>query len=198
MWTLTSPAAGRIDVRRLFAVAALTVVAALPGATVRAAVDTPAPDVTVTEARGVYTVTATFPVLGPAATARVVLTDYEQLTRFVPDIRKSLVLERSAEGLVVEQEAVSKMMMFSKRVHLVLKVSETANVITFEDRCGESFKRYAGSWTINESAAGTTVKYQRVAEPTFDVPGFILKRLLRRDSRRMIELLQTEIAARSR
>jgi len=98
----------------------------------------------------------------------------------------------------VEQEAVSKMMMFSKRVHLVLKVSETANVITFEDRCGESFKRYAGSWTINESAAGTTVKYQLVAEPTFDVPGFILKRLLRRDSRRMIELLQTEIAARSR
>ena len=112
------------------------------------------------------------------------------------ELSEVLVLERSAEGLIVEQEAVSKMMMFSKRVHLVLKVSEIDNVIRFEDRCGESFKRYAGSWTIGESGAGTTVTYQLTAEPTFDVPSFILKRLLRRDSRRMIELLQAEVARR--
>lgn len=197
MWTLTSPAAGRLPVRRRFAVAALMVTAALPGSSLGAAADT-RQDVSVSEARGVYTVSATFSVAGAASTARAVLTDYEQLTRFVPDIHKSLVLERSAEGLIVEQEAVSKMLMFSKRVHLVLKVSETSNAITFEDRCGESFKRYTGSWTIEPSGTGTTVTYQLVAEPTFDVPGFILKRLLRRDSRRMIELLQAEIAARSR
>jgi hypothetical protein len=185
MWTLTTPAA------------ALTLFVVLAGGTVRAMPDPQAPEVAVTEGGGVYTVRATFVVRGGTDVARAVLTDFERMTRFVPDIRKSLVLERSAGGTVVEQEAVSRMMMFSKRVHLVLAVSETPTVITFEDRCGESFKRYAGSWTLGETAAGTTLTYQLTAEPRFDVPGFILKRLLRRDSGKMIELLQAEIAARA-
>jgi hypothetical protein len=39
------------------------------------------------------------------------------------------------------------------------------------------------------------ITYELTAEPSFDVPGGILKRVLRRDSSRMIASLQREIAA---
>ena len=197
MWTFTSPAAGRRLVRRFIAAVAVAWCVALPGAPVGTAADpVPPPDVTVLEAHGVYTVTARFQVYRPAAVALAVLSDYEQIPRFMPDVRKSVVLERAAGRMVVEQEAVSKLMMFSKRVHLLLDIEEGPAGLTFRDRCGKSFKSYEGSWTIQENATGSYVTYRLTAEPAFEVPDFILRRLLKRDSGEMIERLRREIAGR--
>src|SRR5687768_14818985 len=81
----------------------------------------PAPAVTVREARGVYSVSARFHVPEPPALALAVLTDYGNTPRFLPDVTSSVVRERSETRAVVEQEAVSRMMMFSRKVHLVLE-----------------------------------------------------------------------------
>ena len=155
-------------------------------------------DVQVRENHGVYTVDATFPVSQPPAAVLAVLTDYEQIPRYMPDVRKSIVHERTASGAVVEQEAVSKVMLFSKRVHLVLDVQEAARTIRFRDTCGRSFSQYEGLWTLAEDRAGTSVRYQLTAKPSFDVPEFLLKRLLRRDATEMIERLQREIERRGK
>jgi len=50
------------------------------------------------------------------------------------------------------------------------------------------------------SAAGRSIvtAYELTAEPSFDVPGFVAKRLLRRDSARMIERLRREIETADR
>jgi hypothetical protein len=158
----------------------------------------PDPQVTVRDENGVYTVAASFDVAGPPALAFAVLTDYEQIPRFMPDVRRSSVLERGDGPTVVEQEAVARLLMFSKRIHLILEVHEAAGVIRFRDRCGKSFARYEGVWTITEHDGRTSVGYELTAKPSFDVPDFILKRLLKRDAIQMIERLQVEIAARSR
>lgn len=47
-----------------------------------------------------------------------------------------------------------------------------------------------------EDASRTLVTYELTAQPTFDVPEFLLKRVLKRDAAEMIERLQREIAAR--
>jgi len=127
-----------------------------------------------------------------------VLTDYEQIPRFMPDIRRSSVLERSEGMTVVEQEAVARLMMFSKRIHLILEIQNAPGVIRFRDRCGKSFARYEGGWTIAERDGQAVVRYDLTATPSFDVPEFLLKRLLKRDALQMIERLQTEMTARSR
>jgi hypothetical protein len=49
-----------------------------------------------------------------------------------------------------------------------------------------------------ESNGGTAVEYILTAQPSFDVPEFILKRLLKRDAGRMIEGLAREMASRPR
>jgi ribosome-associated toxin RatA of RatAB toxin-antitoxin module len=155
----------------------------------------PAP-LTVIEQRGVYTVIARFAVEQSASATLAVLTDYEQIPRFMPGVRTSHVLERSSGRAIVEQEAISTVMMFSKRVHLVLEIDEHPDALIFHDRCGRSFVRYEGAWRVSERGRFTAVTYELTAEPSFEVPGFLLKRLLRRDSTQMIERLQREIALR--
>ena len=162
----------------------------------RAAAQPPPPALTIVEQRGVYTVVARFVVDQPASVALAVLTDYEQIPRFMPGVRTSIVRERSAGWAVVEQEAISTVMMFSKRVHLVLEIDERPDTLIFRDRCGRSFVRYEGAWRVSAHNGRTALTYELTAEPSFDVPGFLLKRLLRRDSTEMIERLQREIAIR--
>lgn len=185
---------GRTSVRRLRAWTAVTLLGALTG--VAPAVAQPRSDVAVHESSGIYRVAATFSVPQPAAIAMNVLADYDRISRFMPDVRTSTVLERQGDYAVVEQEAVAKFMMFSKRIHLVLEVHQTPGALHFRDRCGESFSSYEGRWTVTEAAGRTHVAYELTAQPAFDVPEFLLRRLLKRDSTRMIERLAAEIAAR--
>ncbi len=154
-------------------------------------------DIQVREEQGTYRVGARFLVAESPAVVLAVLTDYEEIPRFMPDVRTSTVLERENGRAVVEQEAVARVMMFSKRVHLVLEVQEETGVIRFRDLCGKSFTRYEGSWQISPQDGGAAIVYQLNAQPSFEVPEFLLKRLLKRDAKLMIERLQTEIGARS-
>ena len=153
--------------------------------------------VTVHEGKGVYTVAARFLVDQLPSIALTVLTDYEQIPRFMPGVRTSIVRERGEGWAVVEQEAESRLMLFSKRVHLVLQIEEQPDALIFRDRCGQTFTRYEGAWHLSANEGHTMITYELTAEPSFDVPAVILRRLLRRDSGRMIVSLQREIAARA-
>lgn len=156
----------------------------------------PAPNVTVREQGGVYSVSARFHVPEPPSVAHAVLTDYANIPRFLPDVTSSVVRERATGRVVVEQEATSRVMMFSKKVHLVLDITEDRDAIRFRDRCGQSFVQYEGAWVLTARDGGTDIVYELTAKPSFDVPEFILKRLLKRDSSRTIERLAKEMALR--
>jgi len=153
------------------------------------------------EAKGVYHVAATFEVPQSIATAYAVLTDYEQVPRFMPDIRTSIVRERTPERVLVEQEAVARLMLFAKTVHLLLEVHETPGAIRFRDTSGKSFSHYEGGWTVSALAhptpsRHTLIAYTLTAKPAFSVPEFMLTRLLKRDAGRMIDGLRAEMATR--
>jgi carbon monoxide dehydrogenase subunit G len=158
----------------------------------------PSPELTVREDHGVYSVTARFEVPQPPPAAFAVLTDYERIPRFMPGIETSVVLERGAGHAVVEQHAVSHLMLFSKRVHLVLEIVEGKDALRFRDRSGQSFARYEGQWHLCEESGGTSISYELTAQPAFNVPEFVLKRLLKRDSAQMIDSLRREIDSRAR
>jgi ribosome-associated toxin RatA of RatAB toxin-antitoxin module len=186
-------AAGRQHARRLFLCAAMV---AMAGGIPLAAPDGD-PHVAVKEIAGLYYVAATFSVVEPSAIAIAVLTDFQSIPKFMPDMKTSIVLERSDEDTLVEQEAVARFMMFSKRVHLVLRVNERDGTIRFRDECGKSFARYEGLWKVTAKEGRTAIEYQLAAKPKFDVPTFVLTRLMKRDAAQMIERLQGEITRRA-
>ena len=146
---------------------------------------------------GTYLVTAQFDVPEAGQIAWDVLTDYANIPRFVPDIRASIVHERSNGQVRVEQEATSKFLMFSKRVHLLLEIQETDDVITFRDTGRRSFAHYAGSWRITRLPEHTHIAYELTAQPSFDVPTFLVTRVLTRDANQMIDRLRAEMARRA-
>lgn len=183
--------------RMVYRAVAVCVIALTPSAT-RAADDSLTPStVTVREAHDVYSVTARFLVPQPPAVALAVLTDYERIPQFMPGVETSVVIERRPGRAVIEQEAVSRLMMFKKRVYLVLEVVEGPDTVQFRDRSGRSFARYEGKWRLCEGDGGTWISYELTAQPAFDVPEFVLKRLLKRDSIQMIDGLRREIAGRA-
>jgi ribosome-associated toxin RatA of RatAB toxin-antitoxin module len=186
---------GRDRVRRRLS--EMGMVVALLAMPFPAAAEETTPRVTVSEEQGTYSVTACFQVPQSARVVLDVLMDYEHIPRFMPGVKSSVVLERSAGRVLVEQEAVSRLLLFSKRVHLTLDITEGPGALQFRDRSGRSFKQYEGAWTLSENGGETTIKYELVARPAFDVPEFILKRLLTRDSAEMIDGLRMEIAARA-
>src|SRR6266487_6619464 len=137
---------GRASVRRLL-VSVVLLAGVISPAGLKATPDAPSERiVTVHEDHGVYSVAARFQVPQSPALALAVLTDYEQIPRFMPGVETSIVLERASGLVIVEQEAVSHLMMFSKRVHLVLEITEGADSLRFRDRSGSSFARYEGTW----------------------------------------------------
>lgn len=185
-------AAGRSSARWLFLCAALI---AMAGGMPLASADGE-PAVTVTEVNGVFTVTAAFAVTESPQSVIDVLTDYDRIPKFMPDVQVSRVVERTATGVVVEQQAVSRFMLFSKSVHLLLDIQENGTAIRFRDRSGKSFSSYQGGWSISQHDSLTIVDYQLTAKPTFEVPAFVLKRLMKRDSTLLIDRIKAEITAR--
>jgi ribosome-associated toxin RatA of RatAB toxin-antitoxin module len=187
---------GRAGARRSILALAIVGILAPLNATLVGTSEWTSPEVSVRDQEGIYSVSALFDVPGPPSAALSVLTDYERIPRFMPGVTTSVVRERSAERVVVEQEAVSRMMMFSKRVYLLLEVNEEANTLRFRDSAGRSFAVYEGAWRLSERDGRTAISYELRAKPKFDLPGFLLKRLLTRDAKTMIDRLRAEIAAR--
>jgi hypothetical protein len=176
---------------RRFAVLGLTLLSVLLASQPGSAAND---QVTVGEKDGTYQVRATFSVSQPPAVVAAVLTDYVRIPHYIPEVRTSQLLERQDDRAVVEQEAVARFLMFSKRVHLVLEVQEAPMTIEFRDRCGQSFERYEGAWAMADIHGETKISYRLTATPRFDVPNWLLSRLLKRDAVDMIERLRAEIA----
>jgi hypothetical protein len=107
------------------------------------------------------------------------------------------VRERRGGSVLVEQEAVSKMAVFTKRVHLLLDVREGDRLITFRDRCGASFSQYEGSWTLSGEGGRSDVVYTLTAKPSFSVPSFMIRRQLQRNAHDLIAHLRAEALGRA-
>jgi ribosome-associated toxin RatA of RatAB toxin-antitoxin module len=157
----------------------------------------PALQLSVGEEAGVYTVAARFDAPGAADSVVAVLTDYERIPQFMPGVKTSIVRERADDRVLVEQEALSTFLLFSKHVHLLLEVRQEGHRIRFRDLAGDSFTRYEGRWQVREECGRTLVSYELTAVPAFAVPAPLLRRLLTRDSAQMVTQLRREIARRA-
>lgn len=147
--------------------------------------------------RSVYEVEGAFEAPVPHAAAWEVLTDYENIARFVPAVKRSWVAERNEGGVLVGQDIAGGWMFFSRRIVLRLNVRETpADEIAFEETSGKDFVSYAGSWRLEAGPDATRVVYRLRAEPRFHVPGFVLKAVLRSGAQDLLRGIRAEMVRR--
>jgi ribosome-associated toxin RatA of RatAB toxin-antitoxin module len=79
----------------------------------------------------------------------------------------------------------------------VLDIVEEDQALRFTDICSRSFAQYEGAWRFLPRDNGTEITYELTARPSFEVPDFLLKRVLKRNAVRMIDQLRDAIAARA-
>jgi hypothetical protein len=184
-------AAGRVRAGALFCLLAGPALASPP----------PAPDVRVSVERrddGLFAIDGRFVVPASTGTAWAVLTDYDRIPAFVSSMKASRVAESRPDGtLIVEQTAVGRMFMVSKRLRVKLEVRRDDDLLSFNDFGRADFWIYSGSWSVLPGPDGSEVRYRLLAQPDFPAPGFLLGGAMRRGARDLLEEVRAEMRRRS-
>lgn len=138
--------------------------------------------------RQVFEVTANGAVRASQAAVWKILTDYERMPEFVPDMRSSRVISRSGNSAIVEQYGVARFLFLKRDIYLVVQVTEQPiSVIDISLITGD-MQHYSCRWELTPIAAtgGTRISYSGTLAPKFYVPGMLGASLVRSDIARMM------------
>ena len=156
-------------------------------------------DLTVTQHDGLYRVRGSFSVVASVDTAWAVITDYEGIPRFVKSVRASVVERGAAGPRRVNQEAVQKVLLFRKTVHVALEIEEDRPYrVGFKDVLKRDFKLFEGAWTIEPRGDSLTVRYALDAEPLTQPPGIVGRLVMSGSAHDQLEQVRAEILRRER
>ncbi|MBD2447997.1 SRPBCC family protein [Nostoc sp. FACHB-152] len=114
-----------------------------------------------------------------------ILTDYEALVDFIPNLAKSRLLEHPNGGIRLEQVGSQKLLNFNFCARVVLDLEEYfPKEITFRMVEGD-FKGFSGSWSLEPCSlngiTGTNLCYTIQVWPKLTMPITIIERRLSKD-----------------
>jgi carbon monoxide dehydrogenase subunit G len=126
-----------------------------------------------------------------------VLSNYDDLARFIPDIRSSRVLKRDAGGLLVEQKGEFGVLFFRRAVEVTMEVSEERPRRIVARAISGSMKDMETRYDLLPSARGVTLGYHGRFIPDFFLPPLIGLPLVRRSLERRFRAMAEEIERRA-
>ncbi len=130
----------------------------------------------------------------PAAVWKI-LTDYESMSEFVPDLRSNKVLSRLGNRVVVEQHGEASFLFFRHDIHLVVEVTEEPisqlDIVILRG----DMKVYNCRWQLVPvpETGGTRIVYSGKLVPKFYVPSMLGANLIRSDVERMMAAVLARI-----
>lgn len=141
-----------------------------------------------TEDMKVFEVAATGSVAAAPATVWKILTDYERMPDFVPDMQMSHVLSRNGNHVVVEQFGVARFLFIKRDIHLVVQVIEQPMSMIDIGLITGDMKLYNCRWELVPipETGGTRILYSGRLSPRFYVPGMLGSNLIRSDIEHMM------------
>lgn len=129
--------------------------------------------VEVTRAGRQYNFSANFDTSLTKCAAYHYLTDYEA-AKYLPGVLESFADRQSAIKVRVERTADERVLFFYVRLHSVMEYTEKPYAgIAFTQLQGDS-KVFQGSWTIEPSLQGSTLRFRGIWEPGTLIPLFII------------------------
>ncbi|TAE54782.1 MAG: cyclase [Nostocales cyanobacterium] len=114
-----------------------------------------------------------------------ILTDYEALSEFIPNLAKSCLLEHPNGGIRLEQVGSQQILKFKFCARVVLDLEETfPQLINFQMVEGD-FKGFSGRWCLEPYALsvgeGTLLCYTIQVWPKLTMPVSIIEKRLSQD-----------------
>lgn len=123
-------------------------------------------------------ITATIHIPHAAENVWTVLTDYERLADFIPNLKKSQRIDHPEQGIRIEQIGSESLLKLKFCARVVLDMFEQfPRRLGFEMVEGD-FKHFSGEWQLQPSSAGTNLTYTVNVVPSRLMPmGMIERRL---------------------
>ena len=140
-----------------------------------------------TNGEQVFEVTASGAVKAAPEAVWKVLTNYEGMPEFVPDLEKTKVLSRTGNRVIIEQSGVARFLFLSRTIHLVVQAHEEPTTAIDISLVTGDMKVYSCRWQMTALPdGGTRIDYSGKMVPKFYVPGMLGSNIIRRDIERMM------------
>jgi ribosome-associated toxin RatA of RatAB toxin-antitoxin module len=154
-----------------------------------------AADVTVEATRDgeAVEVEAAAEIAADAARAWQVLTDYNRLPQFVPDLHESRVVSREGAKVVVEQKGVARFLFFTYPIEVRLEVTEYPHRRIESRAVAGNFRELRSTYTLEPREGGVRLRYQGRLVPDFQLPLFgtwVLRNNVEATFRAMVEEIE--------
>jgi carbon monoxide dehydrogenase subunit G len=128
--------------------------------------------------------------------AWAVLTDYDHLADFIPDMKSSRVILRDADGALVEQKGSIDFLFFSQPIDLTLAVVEEPRRRVFARGVAGNLNDLEARYELEPTATGVSLRYQGRFVPGFAVPPIIGMSVVRSVLKRRFSAMVDEIVRR--
>ena len=132
-----------------------------------------------------------------------VLSDYDRLAQFIPDMKSSRVVSRSGDRVLVEQKGEISFFFYRQPVDVMLEVREQPQRRIVARRIDGNIRELETRYDLETSAAGVRFDYIGRFIPNFSLPPLIgmpiVRRIVERRFRAMVdEIVRRDALARSR
>lgn len=126
-----------------------------------------------------------------------VLTDYENLSRFIPNLSTSRLLWRRGSTVGLEQVGCQQFcgLRFSARVELELCEHPDDGLLRFSMRQGD-FRRFEGAWHVSDDPGGSRLLYELTVQGRQGMPIGLIEQRLREDLAANLRAVQREALRR--
>jgi ribosome-associated toxin RatA of RatAB toxin-antitoxin module len=141
-----------------------------------------------------YEVDATGTVAAPLPKVWRILTGYERMAEFVPDMESSKVLSRNGSEVIIEQFGVARFLFMSRTIHLIVRAAEQPMSSIDISLISGDMKHYEAHWELVPvpETGGTKIIYRGKLMPNFYVPSLLGAKMVRSD----IEHMMSAVLAR--
>lgn len=130
-----------------------------------------------------------------------VLTDYERLPKFVPELVQSKVINRNGGDILLEQESQADFLFFSRKLHVTLRVVEqpfsTVHIALVSGDMKECKARWELESVQENGRQGTRIRYRAKMEPAFFIPPLVGESFARGRVQKTVEAVAGEIERRA-
>lgn len=118
----------------------------------------------------------------PSSLLWSVLTDYDQLSEFIPNLSRSTLISRTGNTVMLSQVGTQKLMglRFTAQVELELTEDPEHSLLKFHLLKGD-FRRFEGSWRMTELSEGTSLLYELTVQGCVGMPISLIEQRLRED-----------------
>lgn len=150
------------------------------------------------EGQHMYELDASGVVAAPLPRVWRVLTNYERMTEFVPDLESCKVLSRNGNEVMIEQFGVARLLFMTRPIHLIVRATEQPMSAIDIALVSGDMKHYQARWELTPmpETGGTKLVYKGRMMPDFYVPALFGSKMIRSDVEHMMRAVLTRLDRR--